>query len=199
MRCGIRALCAAFGRTCRSACGSAARHEYGHDRAPLFEVDYFRSGGTSATGDRATGAARGESENGSVLQDCGARGKGFESKPSPFWPVRSYLLGMAEGNLAAFPCGPHLTRLHLALAANGSVSAAKWDRASRLGTMTCLADSPFCNTLLRAVVQAFHWKQQLDTGKFELIGDLAEAEKLDRSFVWHVEIGATRASESRYS
>jgi hypothetical protein len=40
-------------------------------------------------------------------------------------------------------------------------------------------------TLLRAVVQAFHWKQMLDSGQFATIGELAEAEKLDRSFVSH--------------
>jgi hypothetical protein len=42
------------------------------------------------------------------------------------------------------------------------------------------------NTLLRAVVQAFHWKHQLETGQFATIGELAEAETLDRSFVSHV-------------
>src|SRR3954462_3228138 len=41
------------------------------------------------------------------------------------------------------------------------------------------------NTLLRAVVQAFHWKQQLESGRFVTISELAEAEKLDRSFVSH--------------
>ena len=41
------------------------------------------------------------------------------------------------------------------------------------------------NTLLRAVVQAFHWKQQLDSGRFATISELAEMEKLDRSFVSH--------------
>ena len=41
------------------------------------------------------------------------------------------------------------------------------------------------NTLLRAVVQAFHWKQQLESGQFATIIELAEAEKLDRSFVSH--------------
>jgi len=39
--------------------------------------------------------------------------------------------------------------------------------------------------LLRAVVQAFHWKQQLDSGQFATISELAEVEKLDRSFVSH--------------
>ncbi len=42
------------------------------------------------------------------------------------------------------------------------------------------------NTLLRAVVQAFHWKQQLESGQFATISELAEAEKLDRSFVSHI-------------
>jgi hypothetical protein len=41
------------------------------------------------------------------------------------------------------------------------------------------------DTLLRAVVQAFHWKQQLESGQFATISELAEAEKLDRSFVSH--------------
>ena len=41
------------------------------------------------------------------------------------------------------------------------------------------------NTLLRAVVQAFHWKQQMESGQFATIIELAEAEKLDRSFVSH--------------
>jgi hypothetical protein len=42
------------------------------------------------------------------------------------------------------------------------------------------------NTLLRAVVQAFDWKQQLEAGEFGTISELAEAEKLDRSFVSHM-------------
>jgi len=42
------------------------------------------------------------------------------------------------------------------------------------------------NTLLRAVVQAFHWKQQLDTGRFATVSELAKVEKLDRSFVSHM-------------
>jgi hypothetical protein len=42
------------------------------------------------------------------------------------------------------------------------------------------------NMLLQAIVQAFHWKRQLDSGRFATIGELAEAEKLDRSFVSHV-------------
>jgi hypothetical protein len=41
------------------------------------------------------------------------------------------------------------------------------------------------NTLLRAVVQAFDWKQQLESGQFATISELADAEKLDRSFVSH--------------
>ena len=41
------------------------------------------------------------------------------------------------------------------------------------------------NTLLKAVVQAFHWKRQLESGQFATIIELAEAEKLDRSFVSH--------------
>ena len=41
------------------------------------------------------------------------------------------------------------------------------------------------NTLLRAVVQAFHWKQQLETGRFATISELSETKKLDRSFVSH--------------
>ena len=41
------------------------------------------------------------------------------------------------------------------------------------------------NTLLRAVVQAFQWKGQLESGQFATISELAEAEKLDRSFVSH--------------
>ena len=40
------------------------------------------------------------------------------------------------------------------------------------------------NTLLRAVVQAFHWKRQLELGQFATIIELADAEKLDRSFVY---------------
>jgi hypothetical protein len=41
------------------------------------------------------------------------------------------------------------------------------------------------NTLLRAVVQAFHWKHQLESGQFATIIELAATEKLDRSFVSH--------------
>ena len=42
------------------------------------------------------------------------------------------------------------------------------------------------NTLLRAVVQAFAWKHQLETGQFATISELAEARKLDRSFISHI-------------
>ena len=34
-------------------------------------------------------------------------------------------------------------------------------------------------------MQAFHWKQQLESGQFATISELAAAEKLDRSFVSH--------------
>jgi hypothetical protein len=39
------------------------------------------------------------------------------------------------------------------------------------------------NTLLRAVVQALPLEQQLESGRFATIRELAEVEKLDRSFV----------------
>lgn len=42
------------------------------------------------------------------------------------------------------------------------------------------------NTLLRAVVQAFAWKHQLETGQFATISELAEARKRDRSFISHI-------------
>ncbi|PBC00891.1 hypothetical protein [Mesorhizobium sp. WSM3860] len=42
------------------------------------------------------------------------------------------------------------------------------------------------NTLLRAVVQAFDWKHQLDAGRFATVSELAEAIGLDRSFVGHM-------------
>ncbi|CAN7745429.1 hypothetical protein LJR234_002615 [Mesorhizobium amorphae] len=42
------------------------------------------------------------------------------------------------------------------------------------------------NTLLRAVVQAFAWKHQLEAGQFVTISELAEAKKLDRSFISHL-------------
>jgi hypothetical protein len=41
------------------------------------------------------------------------------------------------------------------------------------------------NTLLRAVVQAFRWKSQLDAGLYTTISDLAAAEKLNTSYVSH--------------
>ena len=42
------------------------------------------------------------------------------------------------------------------------------------------------NTLLRALVQAFHWQHELESGKHATISELAAAEKLDRSFVSHM-------------
>jgi hypothetical protein len=42
------------------------------------------------------------------------------------------------------------------------------------------------NTLLRAVVQAFHWKDLLEKGQFATVSELAEAEKLNTSYVSHV-------------
>lgn len=42
------------------------------------------------------------------------------------------------------------------------------------------------NTLRRAVIQAFAWKHQLETGQFATISELAEARKLDRSFLSHI-------------
>jgi hypothetical protein len=44
----------------------------------------------------------------------------------------------------------------------------------------------FDNTLLRAVVQAFHWKKQLDAGQFATVSEVAEAENLNGSYVSHV-------------
>ena len=41
-------------------------------------------------------------------------------------------------------------------------------------------------TLIRALARAFRWKDLLDTGRFATVSELAEAEKLDRSFVSHV-------------
>jgi hypothetical protein len=41
------------------------------------------------------------------------------------------------------------------------------------------------NTLLRAIVQAFRWKAQLDAGLYTTISDLAAAEKLNTSYVSH--------------
>ena len=42
------------------------------------------------------------------------------------------------------------------------------------------------NTLLRAVVQAFHWKHLLEVGEFATVSELATAEKLNTSYVSHV-------------
>jgi hypothetical protein len=42
------------------------------------------------------------------------------------------------------------------------------------------------NPLLRAVVQAFHWKDQLETGQFTTVSELAAAERLNTSYVAHV-------------
>lgn len=41
-------------------------------------------------------------------------------------------------------------------------------------------------TLIRALVRAFRWKHMLEKGRFNTICELAEAEKLDRSFISHV-------------
>ena len=42
------------------------------------------------------------------------------------------------------------------------------------------------NTLMRALVQAFHWQHKLESGQHATIIELAAAEKLDRSFVSHM-------------
>jgi hypothetical protein len=42
------------------------------------------------------------------------------------------------------------------------------------------------NTLLRALVQAFHWQHELESGQHATISELAATEKLDRSFVSHM-------------
>jgi hypothetical protein len=42
------------------------------------------------------------------------------------------------------------------------------------------------NTLLRAVVQAFYWKNQLESGQFVTVSELAAAEGLNGSYVSHV-------------
>ena len=42
------------------------------------------------------------------------------------------------------------------------------------------------STLLRALVKAFHWKKQLDTGMFVTVSELASAENLNISYVAHV-------------
>jgi hypothetical protein len=44
----------------------------------------------------------------------------------------------------------------------------------------------FDNTLLRAVVQAFYWKGQLEAGQFATVSELAAAEGLNGSYVSHV-------------
>lgn len=42
------------------------------------------------------------------------------------------------------------------------------------------------NALLRAVVQAFHWKNQLEAGRFATVSELAATEGLNGSYVSHV-------------
>jgi hypothetical protein len=42
------------------------------------------------------------------------------------------------------------------------------------------------NTLIKALARAFRWKNMLECGRFTTVSELAEAEKLDRSFVSHV-------------
>jgi hypothetical protein len=42
------------------------------------------------------------------------------------------------------------------------------------------------NPLLRAVVQAFHWKNQLEAGQFATVWELAAAMGLNGSYVSHV-------------
>lgn len=42
------------------------------------------------------------------------------------------------------------------------------------------------NTLLRALIQAFHWQQRLDRGHYATVSELAAAEKLNGSYVAHV-------------
>ena len=42
------------------------------------------------------------------------------------------------------------------------------------------------NTLLRAVVQAFHWKSQIEAGQFATVSELAVGEGLNGSYVSHV-------------
>jgi hypothetical protein len=42
------------------------------------------------------------------------------------------------------------------------------------------------NTLLRGVVQAFHWRSQLEAGRFVTVSELAAAEGLNGSYVSHV-------------
>lgn len=42
------------------------------------------------------------------------------------------------------------------------------------------------STLIRSLARAFRWKHMLESGRFASVSELAEAEKLDRSFVSHV-------------
>jgi hypothetical protein len=42
------------------------------------------------------------------------------------------------------------------------------------------------STLLRAVVQAFHWRNQLEAGRFATVSELAAVEGLNGSYVSHV-------------
>jgi hypothetical protein len=42
------------------------------------------------------------------------------------------------------------------------------------------------NTLLRAVVQAFHWRNQLEAGQFTTVSELAASLGLNGSYVSHV-------------
>lgn len=42
------------------------------------------------------------------------------------------------------------------------------------------------NTLLKALVQAFHWQHKRESGQHATISELAEGLKLDRSFVSHM-------------
>lgn len=42
------------------------------------------------------------------------------------------------------------------------------------------------NTMLKALVRAHRWKKQLDSGRYETVQDLAEAEKINRSYIARV-------------
>src|SRR3954469_8637634 len=42
------------------------------------------------------------------------------------------------------------------------------------------------DTLLRAVVQEFHWKNQMDAGQFATVSELAATAELNGSYVSHV-------------
>jgi len=42
------------------------------------------------------------------------------------------------------------------------------------------------NTLMRAVVQAFHWKSLMEAGQFATVSELAATEGLNGSYVAHV-------------